>query len=192
MLSILLKHDQSIDYHFHERQNYIDAGAMISCNNLHLNTEVAKNFVMRYPEKYAADRYFSDVSDQDLIQRREAALRIGSSRSPKLVGIYFEGYYIRNDSFHKQDVIDRGRCYENRLIDFLCKYIAENEKILFKIYPHYARDVETLSSASAFYSDLLSLENCSLNYPGTPSSAEFSCVDLGVCIRSEIFLGQSL
>jgi hypothetical protein len=186
-LAHFLTSDPLIDFHFHETQNILDEGAAIVCNTIHFTTEIVCEYAQQNRDKYVADSYCFKTSNRDLYLALQSHKFNGKENKKKAIGIYGEGYYARDMTFVKHDVIMQGRAMENSLLKFFGRYINARKDLSFVIFPHYARGVESVEGAERFYCDLLKNDNCRLNPIYKKSYEEFENIDLGIVIRSNIF-----
>ena len=191
-LAIILTEDSSLTFHFHESANYIDDYSIIDCDVIHFNTEITRDYAVKYKHKYRASEYLYTISNDQLSQKRQKRLERDCSNKEICIGLYSEGYYARGFQFAGEDDIKRGVEIEKKILSFFEAYAEKHSSIKFVVYPHYTRGIETEDAVSRHYSSFLKNDNCRLNPIGKASSAEFEEVDLGVVIRSNIFWDRML
>lgn len=186
-LAVVLTEDSALTFHFHESANYIDDYSIIDCDIIHYNSEITRDYAMKYKHKYRASEYLYNISNDDLNLKRQKRLVRNRPNKQICIGIYSEGFYARGFGFAGKADIQKGREIEKKILSFFEVYAVKYISVKFVIYPHYARGVETEDMVRNYYSSLLKNDNCRLNPIEKASSAEFEEVDLGVVIRSNIF-----
>ena len=169
---------------FYMHMKFIDPTSSIVCNVLVNENEISHEYCLKNRHIYQADTYKFQVSRQDMFKSRPL---VPISDKRQVIGLYSSGFYARTSrSYFKEDCLDRWIATEVRVIEFLSRFVRLNPQYKLKIFPHYARGVETEAGAAVFYERFLSddlIEVAGISSKRQPHES----VNLGVTTESNVF-----